>query len=168
MFAMLATLMFACGEKEITQADLKQAEANLFNNDMTANSEAAPQVVELFCKFAKQHPDDPTAPEWLFKAMEIAVGQKDAKKSEEICNMLMKDYPTFDKTPFGMFMMASLIYDDQMKDLDKARAMYERIISDYPESEITPSVEASLNFLGMTPEEIIRQFEAAEAELTEE
>ena len=45
--------------------------------------------------------------------------------------------------------------------------MFERIIADYPESEIKPSAEAMMNYLGMTPEEILKQFEEAEASVEE-
>lgn len=162
LVAVLACGMLACGGKKTTEEDLKKAEAALFNDDMTANPEAAPAAVKAFCDFAKQNPNDPASPEWLFKALEIAVGQKDAAKSEEICQLLMKKYPTYEKTPFGMFMLASMVYDDQQKDLDKARAMLERIILDYPDSEITPSAEAMTQFLGMTPEEILKQFQERE------
>lgn len=160
LVAVLALGMTACGGKKVTEEDLKKAEEELFNDDMTANPETATATVETFCKFAKQNPNDPAAPEWLFKALEIAVGQKNANKAEEICQQLMDKYPTYEKTPFGMFMMASMVYEDQLKDLDKARSMFEKIIADYPESEITASAEASLNFLGMSPEEIIKHFEA--------
>ena len=162
LVAVLAFGMLACGGKKVTEDDLKKAEAALFNDDMTANPEAAPIAVKTFCNFAKQNPDDPSAPDWLFKALEISVGQKDATKAEEICQLLMDKYPTYEKTPFGMFMMASMVYEDQLKDLDKARTMYERILADYPGSEIAPSAEASLNFMGMSPEEIVRQFEKME------
>lgn len=156
---LLAFGMFACGGKKVTEDDLKQAEAAMFNEDMTTNMDAASKALETFCTFVKQNPDDPTAPDWLFKAMEIAVRQQDAKKSEEICNQLMKSYPDSDRTPVGMFMLASFVYDDQLKDLNKAREMYEKILNDYPESEIAPSVEASIRFLGMSAEEIMKEFE---------
>lgn len=159
ILAVLAFGMLACGEKKLTENDLKQAEATLFNDDMTPNTEAVPVVVEKYCTFAEQNPDAPTAPDWLFKALEISVTQKDIEKSGEICEKLMKDYPDYDKTPVGMFMMASFIYEDQLHDLDMARAMYERILADYPESELIPSVQASLRNLGKTPEELVREFE---------
>lgn len=164
LVALLACGMMACDEKKITDEDLKKAESALFNEDMTANPEAVPAAVKTFCTFAEQNPDNPAAPEWLFKAMEIEVsmGQEKADKSIEICNKLMKDYPNYEKTPIAMFMIGSMVYEDQLKDLDKARAMFEKILTDYPESEITPSVQASIQYLGMTPEEIMRQFEEKE------
>ena len=173
LVALMAFSMVACGNR-IKEEDLKKAEASLFNDnnsaeaalfneDMSANMEVAPAVVEKFCKFVEQNPDAPTAPDWLFKALEISINLKDAEKSEMICDKLIKDYPTFDKTPVGMFMMASFVYEDQLRDLDKARSMYEKIIADYPESEFVPSVEAALKNLGKTPEEIVMEFEAAAA-----
>jgi tetratricopeptide (TPR) repeat protein len=147
---------------------LKQAEATLFNDDLTTNAEVIPAVVEKYCQFVEQNPDAATAPDWLFKALEISVSQKDVEKSGEICDKLMKDYPDYDKTPAGMFMTASFIYEDQLRDLDKAREMYEKILADYPENELIPSVEASLRNLGKTPEELIREFEMMQMEETEE
>ena len=167
-FALLAFALLACGGKKLTEDDLKQAEASLFNEDLTLNTEAVPVVVEKYCTFVEQNPDAATAPDWLFKALEICVNQKDVEKSGEICEKLMKDYPDYDKTPAGMFMMASFIYEDQLSDLDKARAMYERILAEYPESELIPSVQASLRNLGKTPEELIKEFEMIEMEDTEE
>ena len=159
LVALLAFGMFACGEKKVTEDDLKQAQAALFNEGMTTNVEAASKAMETFCTYVKQNPDDPQAPEWLFKAMEIAVRQKDAKKSAEICDKLTESYPKSERTPVAMFMLATLVYDDQLNDIDKAREVYEKILSDYPESEIAPSVEASLKYLGMSAEEIVKEFE---------
>ena len=144
-FALLAFALLACGGKKLTEDDLKQAEASLFNEDLTLNTEAVPVVVEKYCTFVEQNPDAATAPDWLFKALEICVNQKEVEKSGEICE-----------------------YEDQLRDLDKARAMYERILADYPESELIPSVQASLRNLGKTPEELIKEFEMIEMEDTEE
>ena len=42
LVAIMAFGMLACGGKKVTEDDLKMAEAALFNDDMTANPEAAP------------------------------------------------------------------------------------------------------------------------------
>ena len=46
LFALLAVGMMACGEKKLTQDDLKAAEATLFNEDQTINEAVAPEVAE--------------------------------------------------------------------------------------------------------------------------
>ena len=167
LVALLAFGMFACGEKAMTEDDLKKAEATLFNEDMTTNLENAPKVVEKFCKYAEQHPDDANTPEWLFKALEISIKTKNTEKSIEIGNKLMKDYPDYEKTPAAMFILASFVYDDQLKDIDKARELYEKIISNYPESELVPSAEKSIEYLGLTPEEIMSLIQMSQMEVEE-
>ena len=42
MFALLAFGMLACGEKKLTQEDLRAAEATLFNEDQSINEAEAP------------------------------------------------------------------------------------------------------------------------------
>ena len=88
--AMLALAMFACGNKEqkLTQDDLRAAQATLFNEDRSVNEAVAPEVAEKYCKFVEQNPEDSTAAQWLYHAMEINVLLKDAEKSAAICDQL--------------------------------------------------------------------------------
>lgn len=48
----LALAMFACGNKEqkLTLADLRAAQATLFNQDRSVNEAVAPEVAEKYCK----------------------------------------------------------------------------------------------------------------------
>lgn len=167
LVSLLACGMFACGEKKLTEDDLKKAEQALFNDDRSINFDLASQTAEQYCLFVKQNPDAPSAPNWLFKALNIYISTKNAEKSAETCNQLMERYPDYHYTPTGMFMMANMIYDSELHDLDKARALYEKIISDYPDSELIPSVERSIQYLGLTPEEIMTLIQMSQMEVEE-
>jgi tetratricopeptide (TPR) repeat protein len=167
LFAFLAFSMFACGEKKLNEEDLKKAEATLFNDDKTINPDLAAQTAEKFCRFVEQNPESPAAPSWLFKALSIYITTKDFAKSEEVCNKLVENYPDYSYTPTGMFMLANCIYDTEQHDLDKARAMYEKILKDYPDNEIVPSVEKSIEYLGMTPDEIMTKIQLSQMEVEE-
>ena len=46
LVALLAFGMFACGEKKLTEDDLKKAEETLFNEDQSVNEAVAPDVAE--------------------------------------------------------------------------------------------------------------------------
>ena len=160
MFALvLAFGMFACGEKKITEQELTEMEATLLNPDEPVNAEAVPEVVDKFCKFADQNPDEASAPDWLFKALDLSVNFLEPEKTIEIGEKFVQNYPDNDKSPMVLFVLGSMVYDEQLHDLDKAREMYETILNNYPDSDFVPSVEAALNFLGMTPEEIVKEFE---------
>ena len=60
--------------------------------------------------------------------------------------------------PAALMLTASDVYDSQLHDLDNARAMYEKVISDYPDSEWAESAEKMIEFLGLTPDEIMAKF----------
>lgn len=167
LITLLALGLFACGEKKISEDDLRKAEAALFNEDQTINHEKAAETAEMYSRFVDQNPDAPTAANWLFKALNLYISSKDADKSIEACNKLMQDYPDYEYTPTGMFMMANCIYDGELHDLDKARELYEKIISDYPENDLIPSVEKSIEYLGLTPEEIMTLIQMSQLESEE-
>jgi outer membrane protein assembly factor BamD (BamD/ComL family) len=153
--AMLAFGLFACGEKTLTQNDLKMAEAKLFNDDKSINESEAPQVAETFCKFVEQHPDDSTAVEWLYHAMEINVMLKNADKSVELCDQLLQQYPQSKWAPMSLFLVGSYVYNDQLNDTAQAHATLQRLIDEYPESKLVEDAEKSIEYLGLTPDEIM-------------
>lgn len=155
----LAFGLFACGEKKITEQELKDLEAVVLSPDAPINAEVVPEVVEKYCKFVEQNPDDVNAPAWLFKALDLSVNFLEPEKCIAIGNKFVDCYPDNDRTPMVMFVLGSMVYEEKLQDYGKAREMYEKILSDYPESDFVPSVEAALRFLGKTPEEIVREFE---------
>lgn len=151
--------MFACGEKKITEKELQELEATVLNPEAPINAEAVPEVVEKFCKFVEQNPEDVNAPDWLFKALDLSVNFLEPEKSLAIGNQFIESYPDNDRTPMVMFVLGSMVYEEKLQDYDKAREIYETILAKYPDSDFVPSVEAALRFLGKTPEEIVKEFE---------
>ena len=127
----------------------------MFNEDRTVNVETAPQVVETFCKFVEQNPEDPTADRWLFHAMEINVLLKDAGKSIELCNQLTANYPQSHWAPRSLLLLGSFVYNDQLNDTAMAHVTLQRLIDNYPESELVVDAKKSIEYLGLTTEEIM-------------
>ena len=155
LVALLAMGMFACGEKKLTYQDMKKAEATLFDEEGYLDTLNAPKVAEKFLKFVEQNPDDTTASLWLYHAMELNVMMKNTEKSMELCNQLVESYPDSKWTPRGLYLLGSFIYEEELKDLDKALEVYDRILKDYPNCDIIESVQASKKYLGCTPEQIM-------------
>ena len=155
MLAVLAFGMLACGEKKLTEDDLKAAEETLFNEDRTLNEDTAPIVAEKYCQFVKQNPDDPTASKWLFHALEINVMLKNADKSIELCNQLNEEYPDSKWTPRALLYVGSYVYNDQLNDTAQAHATLQRLIDNYPDSELVDDAQKSIEYLGLTPDEIM-------------
>ena len=159
MIAALAIMMMACGNGKLKVEDLEKAEKTLYNEDMTANKEAFSEVYDLFCKYVEQHPEAEDAPEWLFKALNLSFQFKEPQESIELLDKLTEKYPTYKNTPVAMFMVASLVYEEKLGELGKARMLYEKLIAEYPDNDFVPSAQQSIINLGKTPDEIIREFE---------
>ena len=153
--ALMAFGMFACGEKKLTQEDLKAAEATLFNEDQSMNMEVAADVAEKYCQFVKQNPDDPTAPTWLFHALEINVSLKESEKCVDLCNQLLDKYPASKWSPRALLLLGSYVYNDYLKDTAQAHVAFQRIIDEYPDSELVDDAQKSIEYLGLSPEEIL-------------
>lgn len=170
LFASLAFGMLACGGngQKLTREDLKAAEATLFNEDRSLNEAVAPQVAEKYCNFVKQNPDDSTAARWLYHAMEINVLLKDADKSAAICNQLLDQYPQSQWAPMSLFLLGSYVYNDQLNDTARAHAMFQRLIDDYPQSELVDDAKKSIEYLGLTPDEIMARIMMSQMEESEE
>ena len=154
ILAVLAFGLFACGEKKLSKEDLKKAESTLFNEDGSLDTLVAPGVAEKYCQFVEENPNDSSAAMWLYHAIELNVLLKNQDKSEELCNQLLEKYPNSKWAPRSLYLLGAFVYEDQLKDLDRARSNYDRILKDYPDSDIVPSVEASIRFLGMSPDEV--------------
>ena len=159
---LLALGLFACGEKKLTNEDMKKAEKTLFNEDQSLNEEVAPKVAEQYCKFVEQNPNDASADKWLFHAMEINVMLKDAEKSEALCDQLLKQYPKSKWAPKGLLLLGSYVYNDQLNDTARAHQAYQRLIDEYPESELVEDAKKSIEYLGLSPEEIFSLFATSE------
>ena len=157
VFAMLALGMLACGgnAKKITVEELKEAQTALFNGNGTLNEKEAPKVAEKYCQFVKQNPDDTAAVKWLYHAMEIQVMLKDPKKSIEIGNQLLEQYPQSKWAPQTLLTLGSFVYNDQLNDTANAHIMFQRLIDDYPNSDLVDDAQKSIEYLGLSPDEIM-------------
>ena len=153
---LLALGLFACGEsrKKITLEELREAQSILFEKG-SLNEKEAPKVAEKYCRYVKQNPNDTAAVKWLFHAMEIHVLLKNADKSEELCNQLLKQYPQSKWAPQALLTLGSFVYNDQLNDTAKAHAAFQRLIDEYPDSDLVDDAQKSIEYLGMSPDEIM-------------
>lgn len=67
--------------------------------------------------------------------------------------------PGHPKAPTALFMQA-FIYENDLQDMEKAKAAYELFLERYPnDPDYADDAQTALKLLGKSPEEIIRQFE---------
>ena len=158
---LLAAVMLSCGEK-MSVEKINELESKVFAKDAVLSSENVIQLVDAYLLFAKQNPNDQQTPEFLFKALDVAVGvnAEGPQKAIDIANILIERYPDFEMTQMAMF-VKGFVYENMIGDLRNAEMTYRQFIEKYPNSPIVEDVKATLENLGLTPEELIRKFEEA-------
>ncbi len=140
-------------------AKISDFEKMVFDSAKSMDIEKANQLIDGYIKYADEFEKSENSPEYLFKAAEISLGLNQAKKSLDLYKRVYTDYPNYSKRPYSLFLQA-FIYENNMKELDAAKTLYEQFIQDYPEHDMADDAEYSLKNLGKSPDELIKEFEA--------
>jgi TolA-binding protein len=143
--------------KEVMEAQIDSMEAKLHAKPeidyATANA-----TVSLYADFAKNFPDDPKTPDYLFKAGEISSSLQNGKQAVNFFNTVYTKYPNYDKAPYCLFLQG-FVYESQLNDTAKAKELYRQVIEKYPNDKLAEDAKASIDNMGKPLEELIREFE---------
>ena len=162
LLALLALTIFtACGpSRDKLAGDIEKTEKRLFGQtDQSVSKEAIDSLMTSYEAFIQKYPDDTLSPVFLFKAGGIAMNSGYAEKAVASFDRLMKEYPAHEKAALGLFFKA-FVQENLMQNLDQARETYLLFIEKYPGNEFADDARASVENLGKTPEQMIREFEA--------
>lgn len=156
----LSVVFLSCNSRQRLLNEIKAKEAQLWadSSKFQMNNEVAKQIVDLYEKFANANPEDSIAPEYLFKEAEVSRALKQFDKSISIWQNISEKYPTFQKAPHCLFLQG-FVYENDLKNIDKAREKYNLFLEKYPAHELSDDVKFSLQNLGKSPEDIIKEFE---------
>lgn len=94
----------------------------------------------------------------LMKAAGMARATGDFNRAIRIYYNVAEKIPGQSKAPAALFLQA-FVYDNDLKEYDKAKALYEEFLKRYPEDEMADDAQNSLKLLGKSPDEIIQMFE---------
>mgnify|MGYP003301053576 FL=1 len=158
----LALMMASCGPK-MTVEEINKLESQVFAKDVKVEKENIVKLVDAYVLYAKQNPDDIKSPEYLFKALDVAVGinAEGPQKAIDIADIMIEQYPEFEMTPMAMF-LKGFAYENMMNDNEKALDTYHQFLDKYPNSPLVNDVKSTIENIGLTPEELIKKFEGNE------
>lgn len=117
------------------------------------------QLLVAYDAFVTAFPDDTNSANYLFKEADFYRYMHNPQKSIVIYSNIYNNYPHYFKRPYSLFLQG-FIYENEIHNLDSARAKYESFLSAYPTHPIAKDVRLTLASLGKTPEQIIAEFEA--------
>ena len=139
------------------------AEVLLRDADALANTAAADSVaraIELYAAYASQYPERDGAPRAL--RMQARLTQQHGSKQAALglYERLLADYSACDYAAEAQFMIG-FIYEEHLRDLERARAAYQQVIDNYPSSELAVSARHLLPHVGRAAEDWVKFEEGA-------
>lgn len=95
----------------------------------------------------------------LLKAAGLAKTIGQAGKALELYSRIAEGLPDHKKAPTALFMVG-FVQENDLGDLEKAKATYEAFLAKYPnDPDFADDAHNALTHLGKPPEELIREFE---------
>ena len=122
------------------------------------NQKEAFDIISYYKVYADKFRDDSLSVGYLYKAGEVSTAITQHNQAIHFFERVAKDYPDSPKAPEATFLVA-FTYHEHLKDIDRARESYERVIAMYPDHHWAQQAKGLLSTLDMSEEELIRQFE---------
>ena len=159
ILAMVVIMASCTSSHDKLQSEIKTMEDSLFADaTKMIDKKMAEELIGKYVEFADQFPDDPETPGTLFKAGDMAMNLNMGQKAIGIFDRIMEHYPDYEKTPQCLF-LKGYIYENEFRDLKMAKQIYEEFLEKYPDDEFADDAAISIQNLGKSPEELIREFE---------
>jgi|TARA_B110000263_G_scaffold239554_1_gene241884 TolA-binding protein len=121
------------------------------------------QAVGHFKDFLEKFDQDPKASEALNKLAALAQQQGQMQEAIAYYERVLADYPESGHGDEAQFMIA-FIYEEYVRDVERARLAYQRVIDLYPNSELAASARHLLPNIGRNPEEWVEFQDRAPAQ----
>jgi tetratricopeptide (TPR) repeat protein len=137
---------------------IKTNEAKLFGTLAKADEKAVTDaIIKAYTDFATKFPKDTLAPDFLFKAAEVATSVKHYGEALAYYRTITNNYHNFKLLPESYYLQAFLLDNYLNKDAE-ARPIYEMVIKNYPTTTYANDAKAAINNLGKSDEDLIKEF----------
>lgn len=156
----LSMFVISCGgSKDEAVNKITELEKKLLDpNGNPINEVSAYNLQVEYDDFAMNFPEEPEAPEYLFKAANISINLGWGESAVKILEKFLEKFPENAKAPEALFFLG-FVYDNQINDDAKAGDYYKQFLKKYPAHTFAKDAEASIKNLGKTDEELMREFE---------
>lgn len=152
----MAVAFTSCNSRSSMVKKIETAESSL-KSDTTRMppTDKVKAVQSMYLEFADKYPADSMAPEYLFRAADLAIYLRDYKSTIGLYDRILTEHKQYKKLPQTLFMKA-FAYDQYLQDPMKASEFYRQFIALYPDHELADDASQALLFCGKSDEEILQ------------
>lgn len=137
---------------------IEKKEFELKDKTVPNKSQLRVDLVSFYASYHTLFPNDERTPDMLFKAGNESVNVEDYKSALTYYQVIVEDYPSFVKRPEAIYLQG-FIYSAYTNQLGLAKTKFEYLIKKYPHHVFSEQAKLSVAQMGMSDEELIRQFE---------
>lgn len=125
----------------------------------------AQALVDVYLLYAKIHPLDSLAPEYLFRAANVKTSLGDAHGAIALYDRIIQGYGSWGKLPDTYFLKAFTI-DNVLHARGEAKLAYQEVVDRFPDDRLAEEAKQSIINLQYSDEELVKRFEAMNADST--
>ncbi len=161
----ITILMFGCKNQEKAKQErinaISELKAKLIKDTATMEVSAliAKEILIEYDKFVTDYPKSKEAPEYLFEAANVSIGNQQYNLAIKYLKRIEDNYTDYSKYE-STVLLQGFIYENYLFNQTLAKNTYNRFLQKFPESEMAESAKFSLLNMGKSEEEIIKEFEA--------
>jgi len=122
------------------------------------NRMSAQKYVDGCEAYALGYSDSKSAPEYLYKAAEMARTLKTYPKALNLYDWIENSYPDYEKSAVTMFLKGFML-ENELNDKASAKKVYQEFTSKYPEHDLQDDVKFLLDNIDKSDEEIMKIIE---------
>ncbi len=127
----------------------------LLDNNKKMIPANAKQFVQLTHEFLKTGKDDKKAIRYGTQGAQVATNIQDYKEAISIYDDLATRFADQPKIVANALFAKAFLLENNIKDIDSAKKIYQKILKDYPNQEISKTIPAALNNLGKSEAELL-------------
>lgn len=122
------------------------------------NAEVSNEFIGTCEMYGLLLPNDEKTADLLYEAARTAGYIRSFPKAVELYEWVYSAYPDYDKASQALFMMA-FTYDNEMRNVDRAKVLYEEFLQKYPTDDFADDALVLLQNLGKSEEEILKNLQ---------
>ena len=148
--------------REMYLNQIKKLETEM-HQSAELNSVTGNLAIKAYSDYVLFFPNDSIAPDYLFKAAEIATATQQYKQALIYYQNITSKYPAYKLIQESLYLQGYLL-DNFLNDDVKAKVIYEEVIQKYPASTYSNDAKSAIKNLGKSDEELIKEFKKKNGE----
>jgi|AntRauTorckE6833_2_1112554.scaffolds.fasta_scaffold00749_13 outer membrane protein assembly factor BamD (BamD/ComL family) len=156
-----AMLMHSCDNATLREKIERKEKQLMEVDENKATEEIAKSLIADYLEFASKHPQDTLTPQYRFRAADMMMNRNLPVKALKQLDIVMNQYPGFNKVADALF-LKGYILENNLGELGRAKEVYDQFLEQYPKHAFADDVKVSLEYLGRSPEDLVRMFEKRE------